>query len=76
MPHSYSSFLLDTYVYTYEAVSEAARVFADCCEVDITLLGHTMRVNISTPPGSILRIEDEFLNYALGLSIEQTLRQV
>ena len=68
------SFLLDNYVYTWDSACQAAQIFREHCQVEVTSLGGTTEVNICVLPGAQECIADEFLNYVLGLSVEQLLR--
>ncbi len=71
-----SSVLLSDYVYTYEAASQAAALFADCCSVELTNLGDTTQVILTPLPDAPTNIAQEYLNYVLGLSVEHILKQV
>ena len=69
------SHLLDHYIYTHDATLEAAKIFREFCHVDISNLGDATQVNIGFPTGAPASIGHEFLNYVLGISVEQLLNQ-
>jgi hypothetical protein len=70
------SYLLNDHVYTYEAASAAAHLFTDHCTVTVTKLGEATKVDITPLPVAAACVVEEFLNYVLGLSVEQILKQV
>ena len=71
-----SSFVLSTYVYTVEAVRESGNIFEEVCTVELGLAANEILVTLTLRADSPAPIADEFLNYALNLSIEQTLTGV
>jgi hypothetical protein len=67
---------LGDYVYTYEAASQAAAVFSDCCRLELSNLGDATQVILTPLLDAPTNIAQEYLNYVLGLSVEHILKQV
>jgi hypothetical protein len=74
--HLQSSFVLSTYVYAAESVSRAIDVFRNHCSVSCVSTAEALCVTIVPASGVPHLIVEEFLNYALNLSVEQVLSEV
>jgi hypothetical protein len=66
---------LSGYVYNREAVSRAIGVFSGHCTVLFAEIEGDVTVTVEPVAGALPTITEEFLNYALNLSIEQELTE-
>ena len=51
-------------------------MFSDCCTVELTKFGDRTEVMVTPLRDAPTTIAQEYLNYVLGLSVEQILKQV
>jgi hypothetical protein len=70
-----SSFVLSTYVYHSESVSQAIDVFSGHCSIVCVNVGDDICVTIVAATEAPRLVAYEFLNYALNLSAERALRE-
>ena len=70
-----ATFVLSKYIYTLESVTSAAELFADHCSVTCRAEVDSLSLTVTAESDASPMITQEFLNYALNLSIEHALRQ-
>ena len=71
-PRMAKEFTLDREVYTAAALQQARKDFASLCQVTVRPTNAAFHVTI-TPLTETPYLADEFLNYALGISIQELL---
>jgi len=60
-------------VYTPAAIEQATRAFHEICEVETDAEGESTLVRLRRKAGSPTAVCDDFLNYALELSVQELL---
>jgi hypothetical protein len=73
MAQTCRSFVLDTTVYTKQAVLKTVAIFKEYCSVEVTESGPEIRISVTLMSEEEPHVVEEFLNYALNSSIEQLL---